>query len=369
MIRIDKVKLENARPYDLCQIEPHAHLNVIVGDNGCGKTTVLEAIYIALTGKSFKTSKLKEFIQNEKPYCKIQVTLNQEESREVVLKARSKELYKNGAKAKALSEFCQGIACISLIPEDVAMINGASQYRRRYLDHILFYQDPAYAGLLQDYKKALTQKNSLLKAKLDIKVYLDQVSPWHQQMIQYNQKIRQKRKSVIDQLFQPITNYYTEISAGKGQLTVSYKQNESDFAQSIAEKSVLEHALARSLYGSHKDDVQLDLRGYDLNHYASQGERASALLALKFAELNHIKQINQNIILLLDDIGGTLDAKRRHVLLEQLKTEKYQTFIASADKNIEEMSQKLGASIYKQKQIESGFTEHSLKSLLWKQQE
>lgn len=369
MVRIDKVKLENARPYDLCQIEPQAHLNVIVGDNGCGKTTVLEAIYIALTGKSFKTSKLKEFIKNNKDYCKVHVQLNQEESREVVLKSRSKELYKNGSKIKALSEFCQGIACVSLIPEDVAMISGSSQYRRKYLDHILFYHDASYAGILQDYKKALTQKNSLLKAKLNLKLYLDHVSPWHQQMIQYNQQIREKRKALLEELFQPIQDYYTHISEGKGELTVHYAQNEADFAQAIAEKSALEHTLARSLYGCHRDDAQLDLRGHDLNSFASQGERASALLALKFAELASIKQIKQNIILLLDDIGGALDEKRRHVLLETLKTEQHQTFIASADRNIEDMSQNLGASIYKQHQIESDFADDSVKSQLWKQQE
>lgn len=366
MIRIDKVKLENARPYDLCQIEPQAHLNVIVGDNGSGKTTILEAIYIALTGKSFKTSKLKEFIKNNKEYCKVHVQLNQEESRDVVLKSRSKELYKNGSKIKALSEFCQGIACVSLIPEDVAMINGASHYRRRYLDHILFYQDVAYAKLLQDYNKALSQKNSLLKAKLDLNVYLDQVSPWHQHMIHYNQSIRSKRKQLLEQLFQPIADCYTEISEGKGDFTVKYTQNEDDFAEAIAEKSALEHSLARSLYGCHKDDVQLDLSTYDLNSFASQGERASALLALKFAELTYIKEIKQDIILLLDDIGGTLDEKRRHVLLERLKTEHYQTFIATADKNIENMSQNLGASIYQQQQIESDFAEGSVKSQLWK---
>ncbi|MCI5073309.1 DNA replication and repair protein RecF [bacterium] len=366
MIRIEKVKLENARPYDLCQIQPQSHLNVIVGQNGTGKTTVLEAIYIALTGKSFKTSRLKEFIQKDKDYCKIQIHLSEDESRQVLIKARSKELLKNANKVRSLSDFCKDIACISLIPEDIAMINGSSQYRRSYLDHMLFYQDAAHASCLQNYKKALSQKNSLLKAQLSLKNYLDQVAPWHQQMIELNDQIRKHRLALLADIKPWIEDYYTSISDGKGLLTLHYQANEDNFAQSLEQKAGLEHALTRTLLGCHKDDVHLMLNEKILSSYASQGEKSSALLALKFAELSFIQNIQHNIILLLDDIGGTLDEQRRKILLDRLNEQKYQTFITTADKNIESLSQALGATIYKQASVESSFPEYSVKSQLWK---
>lgn len=196
-------------------------------------------------------------------------------------------------------------------------------------------------------RKTLKQKQALLKQNLPFSEYKEQVEPWNQQLIESGELIRQQRKALLMELLPEVELEYREISQTKDGVDLIYKQKDQSMSEGLIQLEFQEYKIKRVLVGSHRDDFDIHLRGQYAHTIASQGERASVLLALKFAEMNYLTDQNMPVML-LDDVGVTLDDQRRQHLFERLEKLNPQTLMTTPNPSIVENARGIGGRILMQ---------------------
>ncbi|MEZ4819830.1 MAG: hypothetical protein R3A45_08015 [Bdellovibrionota bacterium] len=221
-----------------------------------------------------------------------------------------------------------------MAPEHNAMIEGSKQGRQAFVDHILMQQDPGYTEVLKNNKKVLTQKRALLKQE-PYKAYLDHALVWHQQNHALTEIIRRQRKHFLVQTESIFAQTYQEVSQKNSVLQISYVQN-NDHAPLGEALLRQEYYAKRVLYGAQRDDLDIQLEARPTQKHASQGEKATILLSMKWAELLILQKHDKAPIFLLDDIGTTLDQTRRQQLFVKLQNMSCQTLISTCDPYIQQ---------------------------------
>lgn len=334
-------------------IECGAGLNIIFGDNGQGKTNWLEAVYLLGTTKSFKTANLREAVAFDEEIAVLRGTVRQsaEITREmrVALQGATKTLFVNG-KREAVTRYLGQLAVVLFTAEELDIVRGQPEARRKFLDGGITAIYPAYVQTLSDYARVLKQKNRLLQDALNNELSLEKVreslAPWNEQFVHLAARIHKARlryvellqKSLEKRLFEreEVSIRYISALEGKGDL--------SNFAALFAERLELrvqaELVAGHALLGTHRDDLEINFDGRDLRAFGSSGQQRSALLILKLAAINLFFERNGEYpLFLLDDIDAELDYKRIGQLLEFLEN-KTQTFVTTSK---ESFIQKFGA--------------------------
>lgn len=342
---LEKLQLKNFRNYEERTISFENKVNVIIGENAQGKTNLMEAIYVLAFTKSHRTSKEKELIQWEKDYAKIEGTAmrrNQSVPLEFIISKKGKKAKLNRLEQRRLSDYIGAINVVMFAPEDLTLVKGPPQIRRRFIDMELGQIQPSYVYHLSKYQKILKQRNSLLKQirnrEVSDQVMLDVLT---EQLIEHASILLEKRFVFIDLLrgwaapihygiSHELENLYIqydntiEVSedANKDRIDNIYRNKFHEIREKEIERGT-------TLIGPHRDDLIFYVNGKDVQTFGSQGQQRTTALSVKLAEIELIyKEIGEYPILLLDDVLSELDDSRQSHLLNTIQG-KVQTFVTT----------------------------------------
>lgn len=330
---VKTLKLNDYRNYTNYIVNFDPHLNIIIGNNGVGKTNILESIIVVSNAKSFRTLNDQDLIQKSKEYLKIDLDSDTNKYK-VVINSKNKSLYINDNLAKRTSDYIGKLNAILFKPSDLEIFTESPSERRKVLDLEIGKVNNNYLRSLLQYNSLLKDKNKLLK-ELEIDNMLLNVI--EESMIPNIKTIIKEREKFIETVNKYISDYYSDIAGSKHKIKIKYKKCcEIDKVEEmmIASKTKDQY-YHYATFGPHHDDYYFMIDDYEINSMASQGQRRMILIAFKFALIKYIEE-NANItpILLLDDILSELDINNQERLLKMLP-KNTQVIITNTDiKNI-----------------------------------
>lgn len=333
---IKKIKINNFRNYDLQEINLEKNINIFYGENAQGKTNIIEAIFLCSMGKSFRAKRDKEMIQLNKENARIEIEF-QKSDREGKIKielANKKSVLVNGIKIKKLSELLGNINVVIFTPDDINILKGGPQNRRKFLDIMISQLKPNYMHNLNLYLKTLEQRNNYLRQIREENKDEKLLDIWDEKLAEYAVSISKYRNEFMTKIENKIKKIHHEITEYKEEIEIEYitECNEKEkYLQLLKQRRKLDIIKGFTTKGVHRDDFVIYINEKKLDIYGSQGQHRTAILSLKLSELNIIyDEIGEYPILLLDDFMSELDQKRRNHFLE--KIENTQVIITCTDK-------------------------------------
>ena len=337
---INKIKLINFRNYENDEINLEKNINIFYGENAQGKTNIIEAIFLCGMGKSFRTKKDKEmiFLNKENAIVEIEYKKLDREGKIKIELNNKKNVYINGIKIKKLSELLGKLNIVIFTPDDINILKGGPQNRRRFLDIMISQLKPNYMYNLNLYLKTLEQRNNYLRQIKEEKKDENLLEIWDQKLAEYAINIYNYRKEFIKRINKKIKNIHNEITDSKEEILLEYISeciNKEEYLNLLKKRRKIDIIKGFTTKGIHRDDFIIYINGKRLDIYGSQGQHRTAILSLKLSELNIIEEeIEEKPILLLDDFMSELDEKRRNHFLEKINDT--QVIITCTDKiNIE----------------------------------
>ncbi|MCC3144729.1 DNA replication/repair protein RecF [Halanaerobium sp. Z-7514] len=345
---LKRVLCRNFRNFDELIIDLNPNLNIFLGDNGQGKTNLLEAIYIMATSNSHRSSICSELINWDKEEALIQLLLERREGKiklAMRLDKGGRRVELNDNPLDKVKEIVGYLNAVLFSPEDLKLVKEGPSHRREFINLEISQVSRYYNHLLSKYDHILKQRNNLLKSIRDGKKSADNMlSIWDEQLSTIGAKIILKRIEVIDKLKILARLSQRQITEGKEELEIEYdislngfskKMGEAElrelFNKNLREKKEEEINRGYTVIGPHRDDLILKVNEMDLRKYGSQGQQRTAALALKLAELEFMKsETGEYPVLLLDDVFSELDSLRRKALIDIIAN-KIQTIITATD--------------------------------------
>ena len=333
---LKKLSLTNFKNYELNELEFSPRINCIVGNNGVGKTNILDAIhYLSLT-KSFFNTIDSVNIRHGEEYFIIQGTFSKDEEDDLIYcafqKGRQKVLRRNGKDYSRLSDHVGRYPVVMISPADIALISEGSEERRKFLNKLISQYNGEYLDSVLRYNKSLQQRNKLLKDFRLTGIYDHEIlSVWDAQLVNYGQLIYREREKLVHELVPVFRKYYSMIASEKENVELKYRSHlaEGDFAELLLHSLIKDRLLEYTTAGIHKDDLILDMDGYPVKSLGSQGQQKSYLVALKLSKFDYIRnKAGFPPILLLDDIFDKFDAQRVEQIIKLVGSERFgQIFI------------------------------------------
>lgn len=340
-MHLRNLSLINFKNYESTEMIFSTKINCIVGDNGVGKSNILDAVYYLSFCKSYFNPIDSQNIRFNQEFFTIQGDYARNEKKENIfcsVKRNTRKVFKRNQKDyERLADHIGLIPLVISSPYDSYLIRGGSEERRKFLDSVISQFNRDYLDKVIHYNKAVSQRNSLLKRFAEkgnfdhnmIEIYDDQ-------LIQLGKSIYQTRKVFIENLLPIFHKYYQYISSSNETAHIAYKSDlhESDMATLLKTSLPRDRMLQYTSSGIHKDDLLFEIHGYPLKKTGSQGQQKSFLIALKLAQFEFIKGINNfNPILLLDDIFDKLDSKRVTQIVKLVSENNFgQIFITDTNK-------------------------------------
>ncbi len=312
-------------------------INAIVGKNGIGKTTILDAIYHLAIGKSYFNPLATQNIKHGEDFFVLDGQFEKELRTEQILcsykKGQKKILKRNGKIYERFSEHIGLIPIVIISPSDVDLIMEGSETRRRFIDNVISTSDPAYLSTLINYQKTVAQRNALLKYFAANHVFdANNLAVYNEQMIEMGQILFEKRKYFLEQFVPIFQKYYQIISENAEEVSIIYESQltENSFETLLALHLQKDRIAQFSTAGVHKDDLVFTIDTYPIKKYGSQGQQKSFLIALKLAQFEMIKNQSKTLpILLFDDIFDKLDAYRVQQIINMVNEDVFgQIFIS-----------------------------------------
>ncbi|MDR2648271.1 MAG: DNA replication/repair protein RecF [Clostridiales bacterium] len=298
-------------------------VNILYGDNAQGKTNFLEAAYVCATGRSQRGASDREMIRFDRKEAHVSVETNDRTRIDVHLcRDGKKRAAVNHTHVRRLGELFGNLLTVAFSPEDLKLIKSGPAERRRFMDIELCQLNRVYYYELQQYYRALRQRNNLLK---DIRRYAaaaDTLPVWDRQLVEYGTKIS-RRRSVFLEMLNPIaSDIHARITSGRETLYVGYDPHTpADLLEErLAQNHKKDIAQGGTSAGVHRDDLIFSINGLDCRIYGSQGQQRTASLSAKLAEVRLIRRHKgHDPILLLDDVLSELDKNRQRFLLESME--------------------------------------------------
>lgn len=332
---ITRLTLNNFRSYQDQVFTLDPSVTLIVGPNGSGKTNILEALYVLATTKSFR-AKDEALVQQGSDVLRVEATSDEADYRFAYQKQPTvaKKVTHNGVK-KSLRGHIGTVPVVLFEPGDLQLLAGPPSARRAYIDTILCQTDPDYLQALNEYKRALKQRNALLRNHDYI--LADILFAWNVQLAGPAIIIRTKRQEFITYLQTKLPSLYAAIAGKDHEISINYQPNPEPATLNEAELlSRLEASAQRdsmagfTTLGPHRDDLVVMFDGHHIDARASRGEHRSVVLALKLAELEYQNEFARSQpIFMLDDVFSELDTYRRGFLLEAIGD--YQTIVTTTE--------------------------------------
>lgn len=361
-MHLKKLSLLNYKNFSSQTFNFNTKINCLVGQNGLGKTNVLDSIYHLAYGKSYFNPITSQNINHDSDFFVIDGTFeksNREEKIVISAKRGQKKIIKRNA--KAYEKFREHIGLIPVViisPADRDLIVEGSETRRKFMDGILSLSDKVYLDTLLNYKKILSQRNALLKYFAANHTF-DQntLSVYDTQMEELGNIIHRKRASFLEKFTPIFKKRYRSISNDKEQVELQYKSQlfDGNLKDLLEESQHKDRALQYTSKGIHKDDLVLKIAKHSIKKFGSQGQQKTFLVALKLAQYDFMKQQSKtNPILLLDDIFDKLDEERvKQIVAMVTRDDLGQLFISDTHADRTEEVVKASAQDYKMIHLQS----------------
>lgn len=299
--------------------------NIFYGDNAQGKTNILEAVYLSGTTKSHRGTKDKDMIQFganeshietivEKNGIKYQIDMH-------LKKNSPKGIAINKIPIRKASELFGIINIVFFSPEDLNIIKNGPGERRRFIDLELSQLDKVYLNNLSNYNRIVNQRNHLLKEIDYNKGALETLDIWDMQLIQYGNKIIERRQKFIEEINKIISNIHKKLTGNREDIKIVYEPSNGalSFEQALLKNKKKDLRIKSTSVGPHRDDIAFLVSDIDIRKYGSQGQQRTAALSLKLSEIELVKQsIHDTPVLLLDDVLSELDKHRQNYLLDSI---------------------------------------------------
>ena len=333
---LKNLEIENFRLFSQIKISFDDEINIISGMNGQGKTSILESIYYLALTKSFRTSNDNHVISYNKSYFNTISNFTSKKSSNKKIRLfysnqEGKHLFVNKKEILKFSDYIGTVPCVVLTLDDLKLIRGGPQERRRFIDILISQISPVYLDDLKIYRRTLQQKNALLGSEDKNKIE-DQIYIWNEKLIEHGTRIILHRLDGINFLNTHLSEYYNTISALHDNIRVEYNSSIGEEIQSYDKKQIEKlferklHLIYRyelerktSVIGPHRDDIIFYNDGKLFRDFCSQGENKTLVIALKFLEWEYIShERHLKPLLLLDDIFGELDELRMQGILNFL---------------------------------------------------
>lgn len=331
---LENIKLINFRNYDKLNLNFSPEINFITGDNGSGKTNILEAISIISNLKSFRNINDMNIVKwsNNSYYCSGDVSDSEYSKFEVGYTLSNnkpkKKIKIDSNEIKKISDYYGKLITVNFIPTDINIINGPPEIRRKYFDSVISKIYPDYIDELNKYKEICYSRNIILKKVKENRGDIAILDVWNKLFSEKALSIIKKRKFFISEFNKLFERNYLQISSEDSSPSISYSstlKSDDDISILSEIKTNMRIDLKRgtTVFGPHRDDYLIrNSDGAEFINYASQGQKRTSSICLKFSEVEIIKEIkNKKCIILVDDIFSELDEKRRDSMIDLLKNE------------------------------------------------
>lgn len=333
---IKNLKLFNFKNHSEKSFDFSPEINCFVGNNGAGKTNILDALHYLSMAKSFLGNLDAQNILHDSDFFAIEAEIQGEEKNDIIKVQLPKEgkkiIKKNDKTYERIADHIGFLPSVMISPYDANLISDGSESRRKFLDAMISQTDSGYLFALIQYQKTLQQRNALLKYFAKNRTFdLDSLEIYNEPLTKFGTQIFEKRQRFVASILPTIQHFYEIISKGNEKVTVIYESNlnEQNFEEILRENLEKDRVLTYTSRGIHKDDLRFEMNGNLIKKFGSQGQQKSFLIALKLAQIKRIKDItNKNPILLLDDIFDKLDDNRVSQLIELVNQQNFgQIFI------------------------------------------
>ena len=345
-MKVSSLKLVDYRNYERLELAFHDDLNIFIGCNAQGKTNILEAVYYAACGSSFRSSTDSELVRWNASGGSISLGFQrfgvENQLDFTFYRDKRRTISYNGRKI-SVKELIGAVNVVLFAPDDLQLIKGAPAGRRRFLDMEISQASPAYYHELIKYNRLLQQRNSLLKEIRERRAGRDMLEYWNPQLAESAAKITAKRLEAVKKFNMLANLMQKRISGNEENLSIAYQikgsENEPIAGNlKIWYNEMLTRSGEEDVYrgvtgiGPHRDDIIISVNGINLRSFGSQGQQRTGVLAMKLSELEFIRsETGEYPILLLDDVMSELDAGRRQQLLSFIGREGIQTLITATD--------------------------------------
>ena len=346
---IKKIRLKSFRNYDNETINFNNKINIIYGNNAEGKTNIIEAIYYSAFGKTYRNNKDNEIVKFDDDFFNIGIEfLKNDRDNEISVfydkTKNTKKILINGVLQKKLSNIYGKLNLVIFKPEDINIIKGGPDKRRKFLDNLIGPLKPKYIDSLSRYYKILNQRNSALKkiaSELDkgkdlSDLNISIIDVLNEQLIEEATTIYNYRLEYIEKINKFINLIHQKYIISKMQENIEIKyisilKNKDKFVKQLNNNLKRDIFIGHTSLGIHRDDFEILLNDRNIQKYGSQGQQKSTILSLKIAELEILKNETKEIpILILDDFMSELDSKRVDRFFKNM--EETQIFITSTSK-------------------------------------
>ena len=340
-MQCNRIEVTNFRNIEHACVDFSPGVNLLVGDNAQGKTNLLEAIYLCALGKTFRQAKDAELVRFGQEECSVLQHFSdnkREQTVEMTLFSGSKNrrrVYHNGVSLARTSQLLGNFRVVLFCPEHLSLVKEGPGERRNFLDVAISQLHPAYVRALQKYNQLLKQRNSLIKTgETDRKTFDDTIELWSAQLAHEAAYIASVRYEYVQRLNCHVGEFFTGMTGQREQVKVTYMGKAHIETDAYADREYVERAYMRlymshhdreiaagsTLWGIHRDDLEIVLNGKYARIFASQGQQRSIALAMKMAEgeISRLTGDKEYPVFLFDDVLSELDASRRSFLLDEI---------------------------------------------------
>jgi DNA replication and repair protein RecF len=336
-MHVAHLRLRDFRNYARLDLDLGPGFHLLLGDNAQGKTNILEALYLLATLRSFRGIGSAQIVRHGKKgyFAGASVASQGNHDIKMYWSATERKLDLDGQTVRKLTDYLGVLRTVVFCTEDLQLVKGPGRGRRRFLDLLLSQTVPSYLPLLQRYTRALRSRNALLKRPILDRIALDSFS---KELLRAGEEIIRARRDLAPQ-FEPLARAaYSRIAPADEQLRFEYQPSvKGDFAVELAQAWPREVNYRSTIIGPHRDEVRLLVNDRSVAQYGSEGQKRTLAIALKMAQAEYLTtQHGVAPVLLIDDIMGELDARRREgfvPLLAQARHSRGQVFMTATEEN------------------------------------
>ena len=334
-MNIQKLHIINYKNHQKLLLQFEKNVVCFVGENGVGKTNVLDAIHFACLGKSYFTSSDKDCVRYKESFFRIETVFEDNELVITYEKSKKKKIVLDDIPIKKLSSFLGNFPVVVIAPDDNIILLGGSEERRKIIDQTLIQTNFEYFKKLTNYQKIITQRNALLKASHNKYLDLTLLAIYNQELIPLAEYIHTERQNFVQEIIPFFENAYVKISEEKERFNIQYLSplNDAKFEDLLRLNLEKDKILKRTTTGIHKDDLDFYMNGVKIKTFGSQGQQKTFLLALKLAQHDYLqKKLSKSVFFIIDDIFDKIDSSRSKNLIKFVSEHLGQVFISYTNK-------------------------------------